>query len=1102
VRLEFNARAFKAASLLLWALVVCAKMAFAVDPAVPSSVDVYWKSTRAIAAPGVTSVVILDEEVAHAQLGNDTIEFVGISRGETVALAYVRGSPVSIVVHVIEHPSKVIPPSLLRREQEMAQGVIGSDFQISSGSSSNFEALNSLAWAQRVGDTRLDVSSLVEDNSQFGRHATNLRTGSISYRTPNVAVSAIDFNQSLTGALAEDYINNFSSPGISQLRGAGVTLDRGKNEYSFFAGSTIPYYFLSLYATRDVAGFSFHRRETEKLNLFGSTDYVDIPNTFANSVRRQNYAMQNAGLSYRLGKGLLIGAQGGLSNRGGLFRADGSYTSFRLSGYGSVIFATQTFPLNQLQSLFSGTSSVKGAVSYRISSRLTEGFNFDHTNISPGLIYRFAGSNDYFSPNFTLHVSRGESLNVSYTYSKNNGGLASTVSTGNRYDVSLNSQLAARASNTAQVTIGSVQDPLQINSENQFSIRDTVSIPVKGQTLLLGVEHDRVQPSLISKLNQELSLLSPALQAEFQANPTAFIDSSNFPPEIKALLAAEQPTGTTFSAATNLSIGSKLHFNPNVSVTHADNGSQANSWTQSYGYSLSYQLRPTLQLRSSLTNVLLWNSQQNSSFRTTVLSFGFQKSFTAVPGSLPLVHRSRIIEGRVFRDSNINGVYNSGEPGLEGIEVRLDDGQVATTDAQGRYKFNSVSADQHVVSIDLTQFRHPVRMTTRSETEADLIQQRIVVINFGIIDFARVMGNVFNDLRFDNRRQPDSNGMQDIDLVLDNGKEVRKIQTGGSGDFEVDNVTPGDYKLALDSTSVPPNYQASSDPIVIHVSPVSTVVQDIPVRALRSIAGRVLLKTPSNTKFDSTIAKQLHGKVGLPTTKSPGTVNPEFGLVPLGGVQIIAGPSTASTDDDGNFLLRNLPAGDLKVTIRPVRDVPDGINIPSGEVKLPPEPVQIQGATIVITNSELLPYLTREFPPVPGIKQETTVASGNTNQQTFNSRPKPEVAASVAPLVSAPPVKTEVKQLQAVNPAGSKLPISTSPSTSNESHSAVELAKIPNVASAPATTASEPNTSDSAQTQRALEATFTRAACQAFQSLGEAAQCFRQLKATSTPSPR
>jgi len=168
--------------------------------------------------------------------------------------------------------------------------------------------------------------------------------------------------------------------------------------------------------------------------------------------------------------------------------------------------------------------------------------------------------------------------------------------------------------------------------------------------------------------------------------------------------------------------------NPNVSVTHASNGGQANSWTQSFGYSLVYQLRPNLQFRSSLSNVLLWDTRQNTTLRTMILSVGFQKSFSATPGAVPFLqflHRSSIIEGRVFRDNNINGLFNSGEPGLPGIEVRLDDGQAALTDAEGRYRFNGVSANEHQVSVALTQFRDPVRMTTRGEATADLIQQRM-----------------------------------------------------------------------------------------------------------------------------------------------------------------------------------------------------------------------------------------------------------------------------------------------------------------------------------------------------------------------------------------
>src|SRR5690242_5843880 len=125
-----------AAMRLLLMMFVYVAGASAVEPALPSSVEVYWKATRTIVVPGVSTVVVLDEDIAHAQIGNDTIEFAGLTRGDTVVLAYVNGVPVSIVVHVIERPVNIVPPSLLRRQAEMAHGVIASDVQTTSGNSS------------------------------------------------------------------------------------------------------------------------------------------------------------------------------------------------------------------------------------------------------------------------------------------------------------------------------------------------------------------------------------------------------------------------------------------------------------------------------------------------------------------------------------------------------------------------------------------------------------------------------------------------------------------------------------------------------------------------------------------------------------------------------------------------------------------------------------------------------------------------------------------------------------------------------------------------------------------------------------------------------
>ena len=94
-----------------------------------------------------------------------------------------------------------------------------------------------------------------------------------------------------------------------------------------------------------------------------------------------------------------------------------------------------------------------------------------------------------------------------------------------------------------------------------------------------------------------------------------------------------------------------------------------------------------------------------------------------------------------------------------------------------------------------------------------------------------------------------------------------------------------------------------------------------------------------------------------PTSASGTNSGGDYNLVPLAGVQITAGYGIAKTDENGNFLLRDLPAGELTVTLVPQKDLPAGMKIPAGQVKMPAEPIQVQGATIVISNPQMTPYL-------------------------------------------------------------------------------------------------------------------------------------------------
>src|SRR5436305_8589383 len=107
---------------------------------------------------------------------------------------------------------------------------------------------------------------------------------------------------------------------------------------------------------------------------------------------------------------------------------------------------------------------------------------------------------------------------------------------------------------------------------------------------------------------------------------------------------------------------------------------------------------------------------------------------------------------------NLNGVFNAGDGGMPGIVVTLSNGDTATTDAEGRYQFLNMSGGSYEVALSLDQFREPVRVTSATDRNVTLGGKQTGDVDFGIVNFARISGTVFNDYLNDSKRQPDAEG--------------------------------------------------------------------------------------------------------------------------------------------------------------------------------------------------------------------------------------------------------------------------------------------------------------------------------------------------------
>ncbi len=92
---------------------------------------------------------------------------------------------------------------------------------------------------------------------------------------------------------------------------------------------------------------------------------------------------------------------------------------------------------------------------------------------------------------------------------------------------------------------------------------------------------------------------------------------------------------------------------------------------------------------------------ENTAYATAEADFVRSASVTAwvrVRRGWPMETRAAI--GKVFADVNRNGVQDGGEPGIEGVDVWSDDGEIVTTDPDGKFSFHNMRPGRHAYRLD------------------------------------------------------------------------------------------------------------------------------------------------------------------------------------------------------------------------------------------------------------------------------------------------------------------------------------------------------------------------------------------------------------------
>ncbi|MGC2697020.1 MAG: carboxypeptidase regulatory-like domain-containing protein [Candidatus Angelobacter sp.] len=273
-----------------------------------------------------------------------------------------------------------------------------------------------------------------------------------------------------------------------------------------------------------------------------------------------------------------------------------------------------------------------------------------------------------------------------------------------------------------------------------------------------------------------------------------------------------------------------------------------------------------------------------------LFSVSVQRKFFSVP-SLLMPGRHGIIQGHIFRDNDSTGVYNAQSPAMDGVEVRLDEDHVTHTDAGGYYSFHHVPFGVHRVEARL-QSDDQFFYTTDSPATVDMN----ATADFGV-NFARgqIYGLLLNDA---------GTGIGGITVELKGEKFTRRITTAGNGKFAFTGLAPGAYSVASLPDSYPPGYALQGlAPQTVAVESGKPASADLTVRALRSIAGRVLAydKTTLQTVPLAGITVRL--KRVSPERQSSDVSPPEPAFL------------ETKTGPNGAYIFRNLGAGTYTIAI-------------------------------------------------------------------------------------------------------------------------------------------------------------------------------------------
>ncbi len=394
-------------------------------------------------------------------------------------------------------------------------------------------------------------------------------------------------------------------------------------------------------------------------------------------------------------------------------------------------------------------------------------------------------------------------------------------------------------------------------------------------------------------------------------------------------------------------------------------GSLTNQLTQTYSVTRRFSPLVGARLTYTVTRQSGTLGGVAHSFNVDItgpLAFGAASRYSGrVNPNLPAT-----VEGHVYLQNEASAYGLVGNRGISNVLVTLDGGVTQRTDATGNFEFRFVRPGAHTLTIATGTL--PPGVIPDTATQSFSVQGgQIFNVDFSAGMFAGVQGRVTE------KRGDTTVPVGGIQLTVD---DHQRGFTASDGSYQIGHLSPGKHVIAIVAESLPSNLTVPG-----------TGKQDINVA------------TGNLTTLDWTLA-------GLGSIEGVVLYTADSGFGDLSGarnVYVVADPGehAAITDDDGHFVIDNLPVG--QYTLSDDQDsLPDGQAVIQG----PDGQVSIQG-------SEAVRGVT--FKVGPQAKQVVfTFSGGSSAAVQANFIPDQAPPAGVTELV----VSTNAKGIRSVSAAG------------------------------------------------------------------------------------